>query len=165
MRREAMLVMQVEVAISQRRACGLMAIDRGTCRYCRRKVEEGPLRIRLRELAKVRRRFGYRRLAPLSAWLSYPGRVCKNGAGTVEKTAVKPPWKTLRVSHFPTASTAAVLNLEVVCSKLKTRRMSHYPWTKVGGQVIWLPRHPNPPRIAQEIESDLALEMGLFRMT
>src|SRR5260370_16047349 len=54
----------------------------------------------------------------------------------MEKTAAKPPWKTLRVSHFPTASTATEINLEVLCSKPKTRRMSHYPWTKNGGQVI-----------------------------
>ncbi|MBZ5506820.1 MAG: hypothetical protein LAO78_15295, partial [Acidobacteriia bacterium] len=45
------------------------------------------------------------------------------------------PWKTLRVSHFPTASTAAGLNLKVICSKPQTRRMSHYEWTKDGGQV------------------------------
>src|SRR5205823_10463723 len=44
----------------------------------------------------------------------------KRRAGTVEKTAAEPPWKTLRVSYFPTASTAAVLNLEVLCSKPKT---------------------------------------------
>src|SRR5260370_4260385 len=53
----------------------------------------------------------------------------------MEKTAAKPPWKTLRVSHFPTASTATEINLEVLCSKPKTRRKSHYPWTKNGGQV------------------------------
>ena len=53
----------------------------------------------------------------------------------MEKTAAEPPWKTLRVSHFPTVSTAAVLNLEVLCSKPQTRRMSHYDWTKDGGQV------------------------------
>jgi hypothetical protein len=29
---------------------------------------------------------------------------------TVEKTAAAPPWKTLRVSHFPTASTATGMN-------------------------------------------------------
>ena len=28
----------------------------------------------------------------------------------VEKTAAAPPWKTLRVSHFPTASTATGMN-------------------------------------------------------
>jgi hypothetical protein len=59
----------------------------------------------------------------------------KRRVGTVEKTAAGPPWKTLRVSHFPTASTAAGINLEVLCSKPKTRRKSHYPWTKNGGQV------------------------------
>lgn len=64
-RREAVLVMQVEVELSQRRACGLIEIDRGTCRYRRRRPEDGRLRTRLRELAEARRRFGYRRLQVL----------------------------------------------------------------------------------------------------
>jgi putative transposase len=62
MRREAVLVMQVEVELSQRRACGLIELHRGTCRYRFRRVEDGRLRVRLRELAEIRRRFGYRRL-------------------------------------------------------------------------------------------------------
>jgi putative transposase len=62
MRREAVLVMQVEVSVSQRRACGLIGMDRGTCRYRRRRVEDRRLRLRLRELVEERRRFGYRRL-------------------------------------------------------------------------------------------------------
>src|SRR5882762_8149433 len=57
--------MQVEVAVSQRRACGLMEMNRGTCRYHRRRPEEGQLRARMRELAEMRRRFGYRRLQVL----------------------------------------------------------------------------------------------------
>lgn len=65
MRREAVLVMQVDVAVSQRRACGLMEMDRGTCRYRRRRQDDGRLRARLRELAEQRRRFGYRRLQVL----------------------------------------------------------------------------------------------------
>ena len=64
-RREAVLVMQVEIAVSQRRACGLMEMDRGTCRYHRRRPEENQLRARMRELAETRRRFGYRRLQVL----------------------------------------------------------------------------------------------------
>ncbi len=65
MRREAVLVMQVEVKLSQRRACGLIGIDRGSCRYRRRRAEDDQLRVRLRELAEQRRRFGYRRLQVL----------------------------------------------------------------------------------------------------
>ncbi len=64
-RREAVLVMQVEVELSQRRACGLMELYRATCRYRRRRVEDRRLRVRLRELAEERRRFGYRRLQVL----------------------------------------------------------------------------------------------------
>jgi putative transposase len=65
MRREVVLVMQVEVELSQRRACGLMEMHRGTCRYRRRRPEDRRLRVRLRELAEERRRFGYRRLQVL----------------------------------------------------------------------------------------------------
>lgn len=64
LQREAVLVMQVEV--SQRRACGLMEVHRGTCRYrAKRRAEDQRLRTRLRELAEARRRFGYRRLQVL----------------------------------------------------------------------------------------------------
>jgi len=62
MRREAVLVMQAEVELSQRRACGLMELHRATCRYRKRRSEDRRLRVRLRELAEARRRFGYRRL-------------------------------------------------------------------------------------------------------
>ena len=66
LQREAVLVMQVEVEVSQRRACGLMEVHRGTCRYrAKRRAEDQRLRIRLRELAEARRRFGYRRLQVL----------------------------------------------------------------------------------------------------
>ncbi len=52
----------------------------------------------------------------------------------MEKTEAEPPWKTLRVSHFPTVSTAAGINLKVLCSKPQTRRMSHYEWGRDGGR-------------------------------
>ncbi len=53
--------MRSEVAVSERRACGLMQIHRATYRYAPR-AEDPRLRMRLRELAAERRRFGYRRL-------------------------------------------------------------------------------------------------------
>jgi putative transposase len=65
MLREAVLVMQLEVSVSQRRACGLMKVPRASCRYRRRRSEDPGLRTRLRELAETRRRFGYRRLQVL----------------------------------------------------------------------------------------------------
>jgi putative transposase len=65
MRREAVLVMQVEVSVSQRRACGLIEVHRSSCRYRRRRSDDPGLRTRLRELAETRRRFGYRRLQVL----------------------------------------------------------------------------------------------------
>jgi hypothetical protein len=65
MRREAVLVMQVEIELSQRRACGLIGIPRATCRYRLRRSDDPRLRERLRELAAERRRFGYRRLTKM----------------------------------------------------------------------------------------------------
>jgi putative transposase len=50
-----------EYALSQRHACELMEIPRGTQRYVSRR-DDGPLRERLIELAQERPRFGYRRL-------------------------------------------------------------------------------------------------------
>lgn len=63
MRRQAVAVMRSEVAVSERRACGLMGIHRATCRYQVRRRDDPQLRQRLRELAAERRRFGYRRLS------------------------------------------------------------------------------------------------------
>jgi putative transposase len=64
LRKQAVVVMRSEIAVSERRACGLIQIHRGTYRY-RRRPEDGQLRVRLRELAEERRRFGYRRLQVL----------------------------------------------------------------------------------------------------
>ena len=48
--------------LSQRRACRLVGIDHSTLRYQARRADDQAIRQRLRELAAVRRRFGYRRL-------------------------------------------------------------------------------------------------------
>ena len=52
---------------TQRHACELVGIDPKTYRYASRRPDDGAVRTRLRELASVRRRFGYRRLYILLA--------------------------------------------------------------------------------------------------
>lgn len=47
---------------SQRRACGLVGIDPRVYRYKSARPDDAELRKRLKELASLRRRFGYRRL-------------------------------------------------------------------------------------------------------
>jgi len=47
---------------SQRRACGLVGMEPKTYRYTSKRMDDGALRQRLKELALERRRFGYRRL-------------------------------------------------------------------------------------------------------
>ena len=64
--------------LSERRACGLLAVWRSSWRYRRRRYEDPLLRERLRELAYQRRRFGYRRLHVLlrrEGWLVNHKRV------------------------------------------------------------------------------------------
>jgi putative transposase len=51
--------------MSERRACGLAQVCRATVRYQARQRDEGDVRQRLRELAALRKRFGYRRLGLL----------------------------------------------------------------------------------------------------
>jgi putative transposase len=48
--------------MSERRACQVAGISRSSCRYRSQARDQAPLRQRLRELAAVRVRYGYRRL-------------------------------------------------------------------------------------------------------
>jgi len=61
-KREAVRVVREEGRLSERRACGLMGMNRGSWRYQRKERNDATLRNRLRELAGERPRFGYRRL-------------------------------------------------------------------------------------------------------
>ena len=61
-RREAVAHLQVAHEVSERRACAALGADRTSVRYRSRRPDDAAARARLRELASVRRRFGYRRL-------------------------------------------------------------------------------------------------------
>jgi putative transposase len=61
-KREAVAHLQERFEMSERRACAVIAADRRTVRYRSRRPPETALRMRLRDLANERRRFGYRRL-------------------------------------------------------------------------------------------------------
>jgi putative transposase len=60
--REAVAHLQASFGLSERRACSLIGVDRSTIRYRSCRPDDTALRGRLRELARERRRFGYRRL-------------------------------------------------------------------------------------------------------
>jgi putative transposase len=60
--REAVRVAREEGQLSERRACGLIGMNRGSWRYHQKDREDAKLRRRLLELAEQRPRFGYRRL-------------------------------------------------------------------------------------------------------
>ena len=61
-RREAVAHLQVAYEVSERRACSALGADRTSVRYRSRRPDDAAARARLRELASIRRRFGYRRL-------------------------------------------------------------------------------------------------------
>src|SRR5882757_2669930 len=64
-RREAVAHLCQVHRVSQRRACHVIGADRTSMRYRSRRPADGAVRLRLRELAVVRRRFGWRRLKVL----------------------------------------------------------------------------------------------------
>jgi len=61
-RREAVAHLQVTYEVSERRACTTIGADRKSVRYRSHRADDAAVRARLRELASIRRRFGYRRL-------------------------------------------------------------------------------------------------------
>src|SRR5882724_9982046 len=61
-KRQAVVHLCQAYEVSQRRACRAIGADRTSVRYRSVRPEDAGLRARLRELAAVRRRFGYRRL-------------------------------------------------------------------------------------------------------
>ena len=64
-RREAVAHLQSAFEVSERRACAALGVDRASHRYRSRRPDDAAVRVRLRELAAIRRRFGYRRLLVL----------------------------------------------------------------------------------------------------
>ena len=61
-RRQAVAYLCSSFQVSQRRACEVIGADRSSVRYLSLRPDDAIIRVRLRELASVRRRFGYRRL-------------------------------------------------------------------------------------------------------
>jgi putative transposase len=61
-RREAVAHLRVAYEVSERRACSTLDTDRTAVRYRSSRPDDAAVRARLRELAAIRRRFGYRRL-------------------------------------------------------------------------------------------------------
>lgn len=58
-KREAAAHLRSQFEMSERRACAVIAADRTTIRYRSARLDDSSLRLRLRELAQERRRFGY----------------------------------------------------------------------------------------------------------
>ena len=61
-KREAVGHLRSAFEVSERRACTVIGAERTSVRYRVRRADDEPIRVRLRELASERRRFGYRRL-------------------------------------------------------------------------------------------------------
>src|SRR4051794_2630089 len=64
-RREAVAHLRTTFEVSERRACKVLGADRRSVRHRSGRADDAAVRARLRELAAIRRRFGYRRLLVL----------------------------------------------------------------------------------------------------
>src|SRR5262245_26601920 len=64
-KREAVVHLRNSFAVSERRACAALGVDRTSVRHRSQRGDDAAVRAWLRELAAVRRRFGYRRLLVL----------------------------------------------------------------------------------------------------
>jgi putative transposase len=64
-RREAVAHIRSSFEVSERRACTVLGVDRTSVRYRSDRPDDVAVRARMRELAAIRRRFGYRRLLVL----------------------------------------------------------------------------------------------------
>jgi putative transposase len=64
-KREAVAHLRTLFEVSERRACKVLEADRTSVRYRGQRADDATVRTRLRELAAIRRRFGYRRLLVL----------------------------------------------------------------------------------------------------
>lgn len=61
-KRTAVVHLMKAYEMSERRACSVIGADRSSVRYRSLRPDDDALRVRMRELAAERRRFGYRRL-------------------------------------------------------------------------------------------------------
>ena len=77
-KREAVAHLKALFGVSERRACQIAGADRKTIRYQSRRPPDTALRVRLRDLANERRRFGYRRLFVLLRREGEPSGVRKS---------------------------------------------------------------------------------------
>ena len=87
--------------VGSRRACRAICLQRSTYTYKLRKSDQAPLRMRLRELAEVRRRYGYRRLTVLlqrEGWAVNHKRVYE--LYRQENLAVRTTKRKKRASHL-----------------------------------------------------------------
>jgi putative transposase len=64
---EAVAHTRTVFGLSERRACGIIGVSRRVNSYASQEPDDGALRVRLRDVASERRRFGYRRLGYLLA--------------------------------------------------------------------------------------------------
>lgn len=64
-KRDGVAVLQSQYRITTRRACALVGQNRSTQLYHSKRSDASPLRIRIRELAAARPRYGYRRIHTL----------------------------------------------------------------------------------------------------
>jgi putative transposase len=112
--------------LSERRACKLLGMDRGSYRYEPRPDHNGPLREALLELARQKPRYGYRRLHALLVRRCYPVSVMRIYRLYREQGLAERRLKRKRLSRVAAVKHVVRSNqewaLDFVCDTLATGR-------------------------------------------
>lgn len=99
-KRETVQTLTGQYGVSSRRACGLVQVHRSTFYYASHRQDDRALRMRLRDLAAARPRFGYRRLYVLlrrEGWQVNHKRIYRLYGE--EGLSVKTKYRRKRASH------------------------------------------------------------------
>jgi putative transposase len=132
MRRELAKWAQQAHGVSQRRAAGLIPIDRATLRYEHHRDPQEALRVRLRELAGSRVRYGYRRLTVMlnrEGWKVNAKRIYR--LYTEEGLIVRTKRRKERAQRQRVANGPAVRRNQKWSMDLVAQRLSDGRWIRV----------------------------------
>jgi hypothetical protein len=113
-RREAIVHLRTSFEVSERRACKVLGADRTSVRYRGQRADDAIVRGRLRELAAIRRRFGYRRLLVL---MRREGLVIFADRRRISAKPMSPPAASSLTDPFSVNVTALPTRLNRICPR------------------------------------------------
>lgn len=125
-KRELVQFLRLGFQISERRVCRVIPIDRATQRYRSHRDDQAALRIRLRDLATIRVRYGYRRLHVLlqrEGWRVNHTRVFRRSRQEGRSLRLKIRTKRPRAVRVVIASGISTFTANGMCSVIANKNV------------------------------------------